>query len=48
VGSRLTLVNERGQTVGTVEVEEASLTDSTAIVRSDREIKPGYIDCLDR
>ena len=29
--------------VATGEVEEANATDSLAVVRADREIKPGYV-----
>ncbi|MDP3181314.1 MAG: hypothetical protein Q8M54_00680 [Desulfobaccales bacterium] len=48
LGSRLALFDESGQLVGTVEVEETSETDSSARVSTDREIRPGYIVCLDR
>lgn len=42
-GSRLRILNDRDQEVGTGEVKESTATDSLALVRSDREIKPGYI-----
>lgn len=45
-GSRLILLNESGQPVGTAEVREASETDSVAITGLDCVVKPGYIVSL--
>jgi len=42
-GSTIDIFNEQGQAVATGEVEEASATDSLAVVRSGQEIKPGYV-----
>lgn len=42
-GDRLTLYNEEGRPVGTVEVQKASETDSTGIVGFDSTVRPGYI-----
>jgi hypothetical protein len=42
-GSKVDIFNEIEQAVATGEVEEATATDSLAVVRSDREIKPGYV-----
>ena len=42
-GSKIDIFNEQEQVVATGEVEEADTTDSLAVVRSDREIKPGYV-----
>ncbi len=42
-GSQVNIINDQGQTVGTAQVEESSLTDSAAVVTGDREIKEGYL-----
>ncbi len=42
-GSRLRILDDQDQEVGTGEVQESTATDSLALVRSDREIKPGYV-----
>jgi hypothetical protein len=42
-GSTIHIFNEQGEAVATGEVEEASATDSLAVVRSGQEIKPGYL-----
>lgn len=47
-GSKIDILNEQEQVVATGEVEEANTTDSLAVVRADREIKPGYIVSLHR
>ena len=48
MGSRLVLLDDSGQMVGTVEVEEVSETDSLGRVSPEGEIKPGYLVRLDR
>lgn len=45
-GSRLILLNESGQPVGTAEVREASETDSVAMAGLDCVVRPGYIVSL--
>jgi hypothetical protein len=47
-GAHLSLYNDRGQALGSVEVQEASPTDSLASIISDQEIKPGYIVSRER
>jgi hypothetical protein len=47
-GSKVDIFNEQDQEVATGEVEEATATDSLAVVRSDREVKPGYVVSLRR
>jgi hypothetical protein len=42
-GAHLTIFDDQGHTAGTVEVEEASKTDSQAVVKTDQVIKPGFI-----
>jgi hypothetical protein len=47
-GSQVTIHDDRGQLVGTGRVEEATPTDSLALVTTDREILAGYlVACLD-
>lgn len=47
-GDRLTLLDEGGRYSGTVEVQEASVTDSIAIAGFDTGVKIGFIVSLDR
>jgi hypothetical protein len=42
-GSKIDIFNEQEQVVAAGEVEEATATDSLAVVPADREIKPGYL-----
>jgi hypothetical protein len=45
-GSKVNIFDEQEQEVATGEVEEATATDSLAVVTADREIKPGYVVSL--
>lgn len=47
-GSQVHICNAEGQEVARGEVEEANTGDSLAVVRSGREIRPGYIVFLHR
>jgi len=42
-GSSVSISDEAGRTVGTAEVEEATQTDSLAVISGDQEVKEGYL-----
>jgi hypothetical protein len=42
-GARVRILNDPGQAVGLAQVEEATPTDSLALVTADQEIKAGYL-----
>ena len=47
-GSKIDIFDEDQQAVATGKVEEATATDSLAVVATEREIKPGYMVSLKR